>query len=386
MRKVRIALVPGDGAGPEMMEVACLVTQEAAKLDGVNILWEETPMGYCAFKDFGDTFPQESFERATELGLLFFGGVGHPDLDKTIGKEHPEMRPEARALLQIRKKWGLLLNFRPMLYYPFLSHLANVNPKNLPDFILKQIFIRFLLQGSYFGTADLGHLVDAETRAAIGLKRKDEVTGKESQVSELAYYKTATLELYFREAFKCARVMGLPLISIDKANVMARSVLWRNVVTRIHEEEFPEIGMTHYFVDAANALLFSNPAALHGVVACGNLMGDVLSDAAAEAMGSLGMMCSSAINPETGAAMFESGAGTAPYLTGLDKANPIGRILSGAMMLRHIGALTGALAIENAVSAVLQVGFRTADILSADDNPRMLLGTKAMGEEVLSRL
>ena len=352
MKNKTIALVKGDGAGPEMMKVACAIAIEAAEKDDLKIIFEETPMGWNAYQEFGDTLPRESFKRAVELETIFFGGVGDPKFDDTIGIEKPEMKPEARCLLALRKKMGLLLNFRPMIYYKALAHLANVKPETIPDEGVQQIFVRFLLEDSYFGTADLIGEMDEVIRAKLGIKMKKDVVGDEEMITELAYYRKETIEKYFRAAFAYARTKGLPLISIDKANVMSRYDYWRKIATRIGKDEFPDVKLVHQLVDSANALLFT-PAKLHGVIVCGNEHGDILSDGAAAALGSMGMMCSSAINPDTGAAMAESGAGTAHMIAGQDKANPIGRILTAAMMLRHIGATNGADSIEEAVLKIL---------------------------------
>jgi 3-isopropylmalate dehydrogenase len=143
-----VALVKGDGAGPEMMAVACKIAIEAAKMDGMDIVFEETPMGWNTYEKYGDTLPQQSYKRAVEIGTIFFGGVGDPQLDNTIGSEKPEMRPEARALLALRSAMGLLLNLRPMVYYKALSHLANVKPEMIPDDGIKQIWIRYFLEDS----------------------------------------------------------------------------------------------------------------------------------------------------------------------------------------------------------------------------------------------
>jgi len=385
MTKKTIALVTGDGSGPEMMAVACKVAMEAARKDGIEIEFEETPMGWNAYHKFGDTLPADSLERAIEIGTIFFGGVGDFENDRTIGAERPDLKPEARALLALRKRMGLLLNFRPMIYYKALADFSNVKPETIPEEGVEQVFIRFLLEDSYFGTVDLSGEIDEDTRTKVGIKLKKDVTGDEEMITELAYYRKATIEKYLRSAFTYAKEKNLPLISIDKANVMARYDYWRKIATRIGKEEFPEVPLVHQLVDSANALLFT-PAKLHGVIACGNEHGDILSDGAAAALGSMGMMCSSAINPDTGAAMFESGAGTAPTLAGQDKANPLGRILTGAMMLRHIGATTGADAIETAVNKVLKEGWRTGDLASASDTPEMILGTLEMGEKVLANL
>ena len=388
--KKTIALVTGDGSGPEMMAVACAIAIKAAEKDDIEIIFEETPMGWNAYHKFGDTLPAASLERAIELETIFFGGVGDFENDATIGKEKPDMKPEARALLAIRKKMGLLLNFRPMVYYPELASLTNVKPERIPAEGIQQHWIRFLLEDSYFGNVDNLNwasddgMVIMGVLDRLGIKLKKDVQASDFLVSDIAYYKGDTIRKYLRAAFAYARQLGLPLISIDKANVMARYDYWRRICNEI-ATEFPDVPMSHQLVDSANALLFT-PAKLHGVIACGNEHGDILSDGAASALGSMGMMCSSAINPDTGAAMFESGAGTAPTLAGQDRANPLGRILTAAMMLRHIGATSGAAAIEKAVNEVLRAGWRTGDLASASDAPEMILGTSAMGDKVLSGL
>jgi len=387
MKTVNVALVLGDGSGPEMMAVACAIAKAAAKMDSLDIVFKKTPMGWNAYEKYGDTLPADSLKQALEIGTIFFGGVGDPKWDNTIGKEKPEMKPEARCLLALRKKMGLLLNFRPMIYYKELAHLANVRPETIPEEGIQQIWIRYLLEDSYFGSQDLEPVVVNWVQHYILMKPKKDVMGTESLISDLAYFRRETVEKYFRAAFTYARNAGLPLISVDKANVMARYDFWRKIVTKIGKEEFPDVPLSHQLVDSANALLFT-PAKLHGVIACGNEHGDILSDGAAAALGSMGMMCSSAINPDTGAAMFESGAGTAPTLAGQDKANPIGRILTAAMMLRHLGAVTGAKAIEDTVRKVLVNGYRTGDMVSGGvkTNADMVLGTKAIGKLILQSL
>ena len=389
MKDKTVALVLGDGSGPEMMAVASVIAIEAAKKDGLRLVFEDTPMGWNAYERHGDTLPESSFKRAVELGTVFFGGVGDPKYDDTIGVEKPEMKPEARCLLALRKKMGLLLNFRPMIYYKELAHLANVKPNTIPTQGIQQVWIRFLLEDSYFGNQDLMQYIPAEVCKKLGIKLKKDVTGEEEMVADIAYYRRSTIEKYIRAAFTYARDARLPLISIDKANVMARYDFWRKIVTKIGKAEFPDVPVSHMInqrnqlVDSANALLFT-PAQLHGVIACGNEHGDILSDGAAAALGSMGMMCSSAINPDTGQAMFESGAGTAPTLAGQGMANPIGRILTAAMMLRHLGACNGAKVIEEAVQKTLRAGWRTSDMCNG--HSYQLLSTKGMGKTILPYL
>jgi len=384
MIRKQIALVEGDGSGPEMMAEACRVALAAAKKDGIELEFINTPMGWNAYAQFKDTLPKESFEKAIELETIFFGGVGDFINDSTIGVKRPEMKPESRVLLALRKEMGLLLNFRPMIYYKSLSSLANVKPETIPEEGIRQNWVRYLLEDSYFGNADLMPVIPADIQKKIGIKLKKDVTGKEVLLSDIAYYKKETLVKYFRAAFKYAKQQKLPLISIDKANVMARYDYWRKIAIEV-SKEFPEVEFINQLVDSAAALLFT-PAKLNGVIVCGNEHGDILSDGAASALGSMGMMCSSAVNPDTGAAMFESGAGTAPTIAGQNKANPLGRILTGAMLLRHIGAEKGAVAIEKAVNQLLTEGYRTGDLFTNADDSSKLLGTKAVGEKVLTYL
>jgi len=381
MKKIKIALTKGDGVGPEIMEIAVAIAIEAAKKDGIKIEFAPAPMGWNAYEKYKDTLPKESLQIVKELGILFFGGVGDPQYDNTIGRKHPEMMPEARCLLTIRKELGLLLNFRPMIFYKALASLAGVRKERIPEQGIQQHYVRFLLEDEYFGNKDLRSEIGQEICEKFGVKSKEKVSGNELIIADIAYYKKETVEKYFRAVFLYARQIGLPVICVDKANVLTRYVFWRKICQKIHEQEFVDVALFFLYVDSANALLFT-PEKLRGVIACGNAHGDILSDGAAEAMGSLGMMCSSAINPDTNAAMFESGAGTAPLLARQDKANPIGRILTAAMMLRHIGAENGAQAIEFAVNKVLLQGFRTFDIASNSDDPKKILGTKAMGEKI----
>lgn len=385
-----VALVIGDGAAPEMMRAACTVVQMAASLDGLNINFVETPMGWNAYTPGGDTLPAESLKAATKIGTLFFGGVGDPVLDNAIGSELPQLRPEARALLTIRKEWGLLLNYRPMVFYPELAALSPLRPDVLPKEPMEQIFVRFLLEDSYFGTRDLAKDIGQATTELIGLRQKHQVTGREAMVSELSYYRGDTVRKYFTSVFQEAQKKNLPVICVDKSNIMPRYVYWRKIAQEVGKE-FPHVPLSFQLVDSAAALLFE-PTKLQGVIACGNEHGDILSDGAAAAVGGMGLMCSSAINPDNGMAMFESGAGTAPTLAGKDQANPLGRILTGALMLRHLGAPKGAAAIERAVRKVIGEGFRTADIMPSEtqrvlfDRNFIPVGTQGMANAVRSAL
>ncbi|MBD3270215.1 hypothetical protein GF376_01690 [Candidatus Peregrinibacteria bacterium] len=390
MKELNIAIAMGDGSGPEMMLCAKEVAEVAAGMDGYQINWHEASMGWAAYEKYGDTIPQSSLETAVRLKTLFFGGVGDPKFDNTIGKEHPEMKPEGRCLLKLRDEMGLLLNIRPMIFWDCMQDLSNIHPRHFqehPGQRLELHFVRFLLEDSYFGTRNLfGMMSDSIQSAmkALGLRQKSEVTGEEERVIDMSYYKSSSLERYFEAVFAYAKERDLPVTSIDKANIMARYMLWRRVFNKVSAKQEDVKGSV--YVDAAAANLIQNPFSLHGVIACGNEHGDILSDAGAGALRSMGMMCSSSINPDTDAAMFESGAGTAPELAGKNVANPIGRILTAAMMLRHLGAVKGANAIEQAVQKTLFDGFRTADIREQNTPSDLILGTKEITVRILDNL
>lgn len=290
------------------------------------------------------------------------------------------MRHETKALLALRKRLGLVLNFRPMRLPKALKHLSPLRPELIPDEGINMFFVRFLAQDSYFGTEDLWEQIDFDERQALGLKKKNEVTGQEHQVTELAYYGRSTLLQYFEQIFQTAKEEKLPVISIDKSNVMPRYLFWR-ILAEETAKRYPEVPFQSILVDAANALLV-NPKCLRGVIACGNEHGDILSDGGAAIVGGLGLMHSASTSMFGDTAMFESGAGTAPTLKGKDAANPIGRILTGALMLRHIGCVKGAEMIEFGVRKTLMEGYRTKDI-AEPGRTKNIVGCEEIGGMVL---
>ncbi|MDP3057693.1 MAG: isocitrate/isopropylmalate family dehydrogenase [bacterium] len=377
-KEKRIAVVRGDGIGPEMIDVTWpILVETARRYDKIRLIPIDVAMGWAAYPKYGDTLPQKSLETALEIGYILFSGVGNPEFDKKY-YQYLEMTPEKRVLLGLRGKMGLLINSRPVIFYKELVHLSKL--KMLPQDIT-QFWFRFLLQDVYFGNDDLIHLVPEEIREKIGLKLKQDVTGKEKIVSNLAYFSLEYLEKYFRAVFSYAREMKLPLIVIDKSNITALDTYWRLVAKEIGKE-FPDVPVSFQYVDSAAMLVVTNPEMLNAVIACQNMQGDIMTDLANAPL-SVGLMHSSAINPDTGMAMFERGSGTAPTLAGKDIANPLGMFLTEALMLRHIGGSKGADAIEQAVRKVLQDGWRTADLFREGvDDPAKLLGTKGMGAKV----
>lgn len=384
-RNINIALVPGDGAAPEAMAIAEQVVLVAARMCGWQINFRLAPMGYDAFQEFGNTAPQSSIDLIKKLGLVFFGGVGNPALDKTIGTEHPEMRPEAPVLLALRQHLGLLINLRPFVLDNKFAHLFGVRADRVPEAGVRMLFARYLLEDCYFGTADLIKHIPENVRKHLGIKLKNNVTGDEEQVTGLSYFTRANLEKYFRWVYSYAREMELPVIVAHKQNVDPVQVFYLKNAHRIGWE-FPDVKQSDLLIDAGIAALF-HPGRLNAVIACANLHGDLITDGAAEVEGGMGMMHSLALNPDTGEAMFESGAGTAPSLAGLDQINPLGRILTGALMLDHIGCQEGGEKVRQAVKKTLNDGYRTPDIyLPGKDIWDKVVGTARMGELVIARL
>jgi 3-isopropylmalate dehydrogenase len=384
-KHIEIALTLGDGAGPELMRHSCNIVESAARqFDGLQITWVPAPMGWSAYQSFGDTFPGPSLETVQRLKVVYFGGVGDFSHDE-LAREHPEMSPEPRVLKGLRRGMGLLMNHRPVSFVPELIHLSRLRPDLIPGDGITMYCIRFLLEDVYFGNEDLLHLLSTDAAAAIGLKRKQDVTGLEERVTMLGYFSHELVERYFHGVFQLARRMNLPVVNVDKKNIEACSEFWHRICVRLHDEQYPDVPLSHLYIDAACARIF-HPADLNAVIALQNMHGDIFTDTATEAAGGMGMMCSSAVNPTTGAAMFESGAGTAPTLVGKNVANPIGRILTGAMMLDHIGAPNGAKAIRNGVAATLKEGYRTTDLFAAGRDKGKPLSTTEIAAAVMSRL
>ncbi len=386
MKEIKIPVVMGDGIGPDTMREACRVVKAAAKIAGVKIRFVKTPMGYSAWFKHGDTLPKESLEIVLKEGGVFFGAVGNRTLDKTIGDKYPEMKPEKRVLMALRKYLGLLYNLRPMIFFKELCSISKsaVLRDNPQDITME--FFRYSDEDIYTGTEDLLKCFPLKIRERIGLKLKEDVTGKETMVTSVSYFTRKKLMRYFRAVFSHAQGKKRPVIIVDKSNIAGVDTFWRIIAKEI-SKEFPDLPVSFLYIDAAAALLVTDPAKFDAVIACQNMQGDILTDLAAAILGSIGLMSSLLVDPSTGKFFCESGGGSADDLAGKDIANPIGRILAGAMMLEHIGAVRGAKAIRQAVKKVLVDGWRTADIFRKDaDDPTKLLGTKAMGAKILEYL
>ena len=325
-----ILLLPGDGIGPEVVGAAREVMDEAADHFGVELSYEERKVGASAIRDEGEPISEETLERAKASDSVLLGAVGHPDFDRGT------VRPEA-GLLRLRKALGAFANLRPVAAIPSL-----LSASTLKEEVLKGVdilIIRELTGGAYFGEKEEG----------------------EDRASDLSVYTREEVERVARVAFEAAEKRKRRVTSVDKANVMATSRLWRSVVEDV-AGEYPGVDLDHVLVDAAAMLLVRDPKRFD-VILTENLFGDILSDEAAMLPGSMGMLPSASLGEPGTPGIYEPVHGSAPDIAGSHKANPYAAILSAAMMFRHtLGRPDVAGAIEQGVSVALEAHYLTPDL------------------------
>ena len=335
--QANIVLLPGDGIGPEIIGQAAAVLQAAVQRGGHQLALRTHPMGGASIDAHGVPLTEETLAACQQADAVLMGAVGGPQWD-TID---PAIRPE-RGLLALRKGMGVYANLRPCTIYPMLSAACPLRPDILAQPI-DILMVRELTGDIYFGA----HEVAADRRSA----------------TDLMIYTVEEMERVARVAFTLAQGRQKRLCSVDKANVLAVSRLWRETVTRV-ATEYPDVALSHMYVDNAAMQLILRPSQFD-VVVTGNLFGDILSDESAAIAGSLGMMPSASLGDPGKPGLYEPIHGSTPDIAGRDLANPLGTILSAAMLLRHSLRLTAeADAIEKAVLAVLTAGYRTGDIFS----------------------
>lgn len=351
----RILVLPGDGIGPEIVNEALKVLNRVAALEGLDLEIDEGLIGGAAYDAVGHPYPEATRVLAREADAILLGAVGGPQYESL----ERELRPE-RGLLGIRSDLGLFANLRPAILYPQLASASTLRPEVVAG--LDLLIVRELTGDIYFGQPRGIELRDGER---VGFNT--------------AVYSESEIERIARVGFEAAMKRGRRLCSVDKANVLEVSELWREVVIRVGRE-YPEVELSHMYVDNAAMQLVRAPKQFD-VMVTGNIFGDILSDAAAMLTGSIGMLPSASMNA-TGAGLYEPIHGSAPDIAGQDRANPIATVLSVAMMLRHsLGQEGGARRIETAVGRVLDQGLRTADIRSEDCT---LVGTEAMGDALVA--
>ncbi|MHB8963429.1 MAG: 3-isopropylmalate dehydrogenase [Saccharofermentanales bacterium] len=358
----KIAVIPGDGIGPEVTNAARTVLGVIEKKYGHTFVYEELLAGGAAIDATGSPLPDATVAACMSSDAVLLGAVGGPQWDTLPGSSRPE-----RALLGLRSGLGLFANIRPAVLHASLVDACPLHP----DIAAKGIdilFVRELTGGMYFG--DRG--------------RRDSAGGQEAYDTEA--YNVAEVERIARCAFDIAMKRKKKVTSVDKANVLESSRLWREVVIKV-AEEYPEVALDHIYVDNASMQLIRRPSDFDVVVTT-NMFGDILSDEAAMITGSIGMLPSASLGVAGAPGMYEPIHGSAPDIAGQNKANPLATILSAAMMLRmSLGLEQEALAVEAAVTATLAAGYRTADIGYARPGDEVrLIGTAEMSLQVAGRI
>lgn len=355
--KKNILIIPGDGIGQEVTVWGKAVLQEIANAFNHEFSFDEALMGHAAIEATGSPLPDDALEKAKASDAILFGAIGHAKYDNDPSLK---IRPE-QGLLKIRKELGLYANLRPILLFDELLNASSLKPEILRGTDI--LFFRELTGDVYFGE---------KIRSEDG-----------NTASDLMIYHRYEVERIARKAFDAARTRRKKLCSVDKANVLESSRLWREVVQKI-STEYPDVETEHMFIDNAAMQLVKDPKRFD-VVLTANLFGDILTDEASQIAGSMGMLASASIGDGPG--FFEPIHGSAHDIAGRNIANPLASILSVALMLEiGFGLKEEAKLITDSIKAVLKEGFRTSDIADATTNRYKVLGTKEMGQMIIKQL
>lgn len=364
----KICCLPGDGIGPEIIAEGKKVLAAVGKRYGVDFQCEDALIGGAAIDACGDPLPVETLAAARASDAVLLASVGGPKWDST---DPAAPRPE-QGLLRIRKELGLYTNLRPVQIFAALADASTLRPEVIDG--VDMMIVRELTGGLYFGKRERFYdEPGAGTAGAPGQRAYDTLEYREYEIERIA-----------RQAFEAARKRRGKVSSVDKANVLETSRMWREIVHRIGAAEYPDVELEDVLVDNAAMQLISRPADFD-VVVTENMFGDILSDEAAQITGSLGMLASASLGD--GVALYEPSHGSAPDIAGQGIANPLAQILSVEMMLRYSFNMGEAAdAVRVAVTAVLDEGWRTRDIADAAAPADRILGTAAMGDEVAKRI
>ena len=368
-RTYRVALIGGDGVGPEVVAGAVHVLEAAGRRFGFGFEWRELLVGGIGIDTYGVAIRPEDVEACRDADAVLLGAVGGPKWDDPDATVRPE-----QALFALRGGLGLFANLRPITVAPQLIAASPLKPELLAG--VDCLIVRELTSGLYFGKPSEPRTTPDGERAAI----------------DTLWYTEGEIRRIVALAFEMARGRRRKVTQVDKANVLATSRLWRKVAEEVHAD-FPDVELEHRLVDSAAMTLAKWPAGFD-VLVTENLFGDILSDEAAVIAGSLGMLPSASIGTRTTAhgrhGLYEPIHGSAPDIAGQDLANPLGTILSAAMMLRwSLGQHEAAAAIEQAVSSVLDGGYRTRDLLPAHPSDAValtLVGTREMARVIGDRI
>lgn len=354
----KVLVLPGDGIGVEVMESAVEVMKVVAREAGIPLSFDYGLVGGVAIDKHGTSLPDDTLAAAKVADVVLFGGVGGPKWDGLPMLQRPE-----RGLLRLRAELELFANLRPALLFAPLAAASSLKPELVAD--LDILILRELTGGIYFGEP---RGIRIENGERVGFNTD---IYREHEIVRIA-----------RAGFQLAEKRSGRVCSVDKANVLEVTQLWRDVVTKVHQEEFPNIELSHMYVDNAGMQLVRAPKQFD-VIVTGNMFGDILSDVAAMLTGSLGMLPSASL-AASGKGLFEPVHGTAPDIAGQNLANPLATILSVAMAFRYtLNSGVAADRIEHAVAKVLADGVRTRDI-AGGSGPTV--GTREMGAAVLAAL
>lgn len=354
---MKITIIPGDGIGREVINQAVKVLRKIEKKYKCNFEINEALLGGIAIDKFGTPIPDETINLCKESNAVLLGAVGGPKWDSLPSNLRPE-----KGLLSLRKELGVFANLRPAILFPQLKAASTLKDELL-DGGLDIMIIRELTGGAYFGD-----------------KKRFEIEN-ELVAYDVIEYSNSEIERIARRAFETARKRNRKVTLVDKANVLESSRLWREVVTKI-SEEYPDIKLEYMYVDNAAMQLIRNPKQFD-VILTENMFGDILSDEAAMITGSLGMLPSASIG-EGAVGLYEPIHGSAPDIEGEDKANPIGTIMSTAMMLHHSFNMENAAKdIVEAIGRVMDNGYRTLDI---SENNLKIIGTEEMGNLIVGEI
>lgn len=357
MAKKHILIVPGDGIGQEVTAVGKKILQAIAAKFNHEFTYDEALIGHVAIESTGNPLPDETLAKMKNADAVLFGAVGHPKYDNDPSAK---VRPE-QGLLKMRKELGLYANIRPIKLFDELLSASSIKPEILKGADI--LFFRELTGDIYFG--EKGRKNNGDT------------------AFDVAEYSRYEVERIGRKAFEAARSRRKKLCSVDKANVLETSRLWREVIQKM-APEYPDIEVEYQFVDATAMLLIKDPRRFD-VVVTANLFGDILTDEASQIAGSMGMLASASIGDGTG--VYEPIHGSGHDITGKGIANPLASILSAALLLDISFAMKEeSNLVINAVDKVLKAGFRTKDIADANTAQEKILNTEEMGEEVLKFL
>jgi 3-isopropylmalate dehydrogenase len=355
--KKKIIILPGDGIGKEVTAEGKKVLEKVAELFGHQFEYDEASIGHDAIEATGNPLPDETLNKLKNCDAILFGAVGHPkyDNDPTL-----KVRPE-QGLLKMRKELGLYANLRPIKLFDELLEASSIKPEILKGSDI--LFFRELTGDVYFGEK----------------VRKDDG----NTASDLMIYQRYEVERIAHKAFQAARTRRKKVTSVDKANVLESSRLWRETVN-IVAKQYPDVQLEHQFVDTAAMKLIQNPKSFD-VVVTGNLFGDILTDEASQIAGSMGMLASASVGDKVG--LYEPIHGSAHDITGKGIANPLASILSAALLLDiSFGLTKESAAVIAAVELTLKQGYRTSDIADAKTSKDKILNTQQMGKRVVENI